>query len=68
MGKAPEELKKRTKEVAKSPISPVWVGKLLALVAVISSACVSPIPQHATQPASASHGKGAVDSIRTIDP
>ncbi|KEZ39746.1 hypothetical protein SAPIO_CDS9705 [Scedosporium apiospermum] len=28
MGKAPEELKKRTKEVAKSPISPVWVAIL----------------------------------------
>lgn len=58
MGKAPEELKKRTKEVAKSPISPVWVGKLLALVTIISSACVLPILQHATQPASAYLGKG----------
>jgi hypothetical protein len=28
MGKSEEQLKKRTKEVAKSPISPFWLGRL----------------------------------------
>lgn len=51
MGKAPEELKKRNKEVAKSPISPVWVGKSFVLSAAFASASTRRSSSLSTSPA-----------------